>query len=171
MSSKPMLCAGLTTLCVFAGAAQPQKGEQPAPVNPVLTMLPVAPKLETPLPPVSPPSQDSTRPPAPPPPPLSRHFAIPLIAQANSEGVYFDFALPGGRLAGMRWVAVGPGNVNVTSDIEVALMSPSMLVRLSPTGETELLIDQRGGNVRAIARKKKPMGAVQIMLSIDLDQL
>jgi hypothetical protein len=170
MSSKPIMCAFLTSLCVLVGvSAQAPKGELPPAVNRVLTMLPAPPKLETPPPQEPPPAQSTARPPAPP-PPQSRHFDIPLVVQASTGGVYYDFGLPAGRIAGMRWVAVGAGNVNVTPDIEVTVMSPSMFVRPSPSGGTELFINQGGGNVRAIARKKKAMGAVRITLSLDFDQ-
>jgi hypothetical protein len=120
--------------------------------------------------PVTPPAQAPGDRPVPPPPPQTLLFSIPVAigaATPANQWVTRTVQLPGGQIS-FKWLAVGPGNVDVTNDIEVAVTSPSMWMMGSINGSGLLMINQGGGNVTVAVRKRKTMGPVSASVTVDI---
>jgi hypothetical protein len=83
-------------------------------------------------------------------------------------GAYEDFQLPPGDVT-FKWAAAGPGQVNVSNGIDIAVVSPQLNVRLLPAGNLQQLsIPLGGANMRVVARRKTFAGAFDVAVSIDL---
>jgi hypothetical protein len=149
---------------ILAQNVKNQPGEKPPSVSRSLPAL---------LPP--PPPLDKNAPPAPPPPPPStvgypKHYEFTLNT-VWAQGMYQDFQLPPGQILSMKWVAIGPNNLNVSDGVEVYLQSPSLSYKLSPGGASTMVVGSGGANMRMVATAKTYKGAFRVTVSIDLGAL
>jgi len=92
---------------------------------------------------------------------------------------FFVIDIPAGAGTAYRDVNVGQGKLTsiaafaavngvATSDVDTLVSSPGLTVRGSETGSIDALLTQ-GGILRVIAQKRKPMGAVRVVVSITLN--
>lgn len=149
--------------------SQEKKAEAPLPVSSKfakLPKLPPIPKLKAQRPDAPPPPDVNAPPPPPPAPP--RHFdvVLPLVV-ANVPWGASDFQLPPGQIS-VTWVAVGPGNADVSSGIDVTVLSPQLFFKPTSSGAARLIIPPPGANVRILAQRKAFAGGFQVRASIDL---
>jgi hypothetical protein len=166
------IITGLITSLVLGGLIYPQEkaAEKPLPVSKQLAKLPPLPsksKTDQPAPPAPPPLASADQPP-PPPPPSPRHFDVVLpIAIAGVPWASSEFQLPPGEVS-VNWVAIGPGNSDVSSGIDVTVLSPQMLFKPAPNGAARWVVLPPGANVRILAQRKEFAGPFQVRASVEL---
>ena len=90
----------------------------------------------------------------------------PVIGPTLGGG-YQDFQLPPGELS-VNWVAVGPGNSDVSSGIDVTVLSPQLYCKPSPSGVFHLAIFPPGANIRVVAQRKGFSDAFQLRVSFEI---
>jgi hypothetical protein len=165
---------GLIASFLLCSSTYPQDkaGEKPAPVSKQFAKLPKLPPVSKsnagqPAPPPPPPTAGQPAPPAPPPSP-PRYFDVLLpAAAATAPWAASDFQLPPGEVS-VNWVALGPGNTDVSSGIDLTVLSPQIFYKPATNGAARLVILPPGANVRVLAQRKGFAGPFQVRASIEL---